>query len=296
MGKSTVHPQLDEIDSIEILSSQQIGWKGILVEQYQTPLNQICEHSIDALSAHWLSFPSPQPIHLTQHHGERWHESIVKQGDLALVPAGQPTYWRWPTDRPMSTISIYLPPELVAQTAASSDLAPDRIELMDCFSRYDQHLHQIAMMLLAELKSGGIMGELYVESLTQVLVIHLLRHYSSLQPAITDRYSLTPARLKSAIDYIHAHLDSDLSMVEIASSVNTGPTHFARLFKTATGISLHQYVIQQRVERAQVLLKTTCLPIPNIASIVGFASPSHLAYHCKRQTGMTPRQIANSKT
>jgi AraC family transcriptional regulator len=296
MGQSTPHPQLDEIDSIEILSSQQLGWKGILVEQYQTSPNQICEHSIGALSAHWLSFPSPQPIHLTQHHGERWHESIVKQGDLALVPAGQPTYWRWPTDRPMSTLSIYLPPELVVQTAASSDLAPDRIELMDCFSQYDQHLHQIAMMLLAELKSGGIMGELYVESLTQVLVIHLLRHYSSLQPAIADRYSLTPARLKSAIDYIHAHLDGDLSMVQIASSVNTGPTHFARLFKAATGISLHQYVIQQRVDRAQLLLKTTGLPITNIAAQVGFASPSHLAYHCKRQTGMTPKQIANSKT
>jgi AraC family transcriptional regulator len=196
----------------------------------------------------------------------------------------------------MSTLSIYLPPELVAQTAASSDLNRDRIELMDCFSQYDQHLHQIAMMLFAELKSGGIMGELYVESLTQVLVIHLLRHYSSLQPAIADRYSLTPARLKSAIDYIHAHLDGDLSMVQIASSVNTGPTHFARLFKAATGISLHQYVIQQRVDRAQLLLKTTCLPITNIAAQVGFATPSHLAYHCKRQTGMTPKQIANSKT
>jgi AraC family transcriptional regulator len=295
MGKSTAHPQLDEIDSIEIRSSQQIGWKGILVEQYQTLPNQICEHNIDALSAHWLSFPSSQPIHLTQHHGERWHESIVKQGDLVLVPAGQPTYWRWPTTKPMSSLSIYLPPELFIQMATSADLDPNRIELMDCFSKYDQHLHQIAMMLFAELTSGGIMGELYVESLTQVLVIHLLRHYSSLQPIIATRHSLTPSRLQGAIDYIHAHLDGDLSMVQIASSINAGSTHFAHLFKTATGISLHQYVIQQRVARAQLLLQTTCLTIPNIAAQVGFATPSHLAHHCKRLTGMTPKQIANSK-
>jgi AraC family transcriptional regulator len=85
-------------------------------------------------------------------------------------------------------------------------------------------------------------------------------------------------------------------MVQIANSVNSGPTHFARSFKAATGISLHQYVIQQRVERAQLLLKTTGLAITNIAAQVGFATPSHLAYHCKRQTGMTPKQIANSKT
>jgi AraC family transcriptional regulator len=284
-----------ESDGIKILSSQQIGWKGILFEHYQTPSDLICEQSPGALLAHWLSFPATQPIHLTQQHGERWHESIVKQGDLVLVPAGQSTYWRGPTNSPMSNLSLYLQPEFVAQIAESSELNSDRIELIDCFSRSDSHLHQIAIMLLAELQSGGIMGALYVESLTQVLVIYLLRHYSTLQPAIVDRYSLPPSRLKRAIDYIHAHLDSDLSMVQIASSVNTSPTHFARLFKTAIGISLHQYVIQQRVERAKLLLETTDLPIPNIASQVGFANPSHLAYHCKRQTGMTPKQTINNR-
>ncbi len=295
MDNNTVHPQSNVVNGIEILSSKQSGWHGILVEQYQAPPNHIGEQSHGALLAHWLSFPSVQPMHLTQQHGESWHESIVKQGDLVVVPAGQSTYWRGPTDRQLSILSMYLQPELVTQTAASSDLNPDRIELIDCFSRSDPHLYQLAMMLLAELKSGGIMGELYVESLTQVLVIHLLRHYSVFQPTIVDRYSLTPARLERAIDYIHAHLDGDLSMVQIASSVNTGPTHFAHLFKRAMGTSLHQYVIKQRVERAKLLLETTDLPISNVASQAGFSSQSHLTQHCKRQFGMTPRQIANNR-
>jgi AraC family transcriptional regulator len=292
MGKSTIHPQLNGINGVEILSSQQIGWQGIVVEHYQASPNLIDEQTPDALLAHWLCFPSPQPINLVQNHGERWHESIVKQGDLVLVPAGQPTYWRGPINAPTSSLCIYLQPELVAQTARSADLNPDRIELMDCFSRYEPHLHQIAMMLLAELKSGGIMGELYVESLTQVLVIHLLRQHSSLQPEIADRYSLPPRRLESAIDYIHAHLDGDLSMVQIAASVNSSPNHFASLFKKAMGISLHQYVIKQRVERAKLLLETTDLSIASIASQVGFSSQSHLTWHCKNFTGMTPRQLS----
>ena len=142
-----------ESDGIKILSSQQIGWKGILVEHYQTPPDLICEQSPGALLAHWLSFPATQPIHLTQQHGESWHESIVKQGDLVLVPAGQSTYWRGPTNSPMSNLSLYLQPELVKQIAESSELNGDRVELMDCFSQSDPHLYQIAMMLLAELKS-----------------------------------------------------------------------------------------------------------------------------------------------
>ena len=285
--------QQPQSNKLETLSSKQSGWKGILVENYQAPPNQMGEQILGPMLAHWLSFPSIQPMNLVQQHGERWHESIVKQGDLAFVPAGQSTYWRGEADIPLSNLCIYLQPELVAKTASLADLNPDRIELMDCFSQYEPHLYQIAMMLLAEIQSGGIMGELYVESLTQVLVIHLLRHYSVLQPAIADRYSLSPRRVEIAIDYIHAHLDGDLSMVQIAGSVNTSPTYFANLFKRATGSSLHQYVIKQRVNRAKLLLETTDLPIANIAAQVGFANSSHLTYHCKRQTGMTPGQIAN---
>jgi AraC family transcriptional regulator len=289
---SATSPPLDPFHCL--LSSRDMGWKGILVEQYQNQLqHQLLERSFSALSEHWLNFHLTEPFHLTQRHDERLHESIVHKGNLVLVPAGQPTYWRAHSDgTPVSRLSIYLEPELVAQIAESSDLYPDRIELTNCFSRYDSPLNQIAMMLFAELQSGGIMGELYVESLTQVFVIHLLRHYSSLQPKIADRYSLQPRRLESAIDYIHAHLNGDLSMAQIASSVNSSPTHFASLFKRAKGISLHQYVIKQRVERAKLLLETTDLPIANIAAQVGFSSQSHLTQHCKILTGMTPRQIS----
>ncbi|WP_218617022.1 AraC family transcriptional regulator [[Phormidium ambiguum] IAM M-71] len=52
------------------------------------------------------------------------------------------------------------------------------------------------------------------------------------------------------IDYIHAHLNCDLSLAELASVVNISPTYFASLFKRTMGISPHQYVIQRRVEQA----------------------------------------------
>jgi AraC family transcriptional regulator len=127
-----------------------MGWKGILVEHYQAPPDHICEQIVPALSAHWLFFPSAKSTHLIQKHDDRSHESIVHRGDLALVPTGQKTYWRARADNtPLSSLSIYLQPELLTQIAAASELDPDRIDLMNCFSRSDPHLHQIAMMLLA---------------------------------------------------------------------------------------------------------------------------------------------------
>jgi AraC family transcriptional regulator len=277
----------------QVLSSQQIGWKDIIVEHSQSPVNSK-EGRLPALSEHWLNFSLAQLVYLTQNHDDRLRESIVYQGDLILVPAGQPTYWRSWADEPISTLSIYLKPELIAQIVEVAELDPARVELIRCFSQADLPLYQIAAMLLAELRSGGMMGELYIESLTQVLIIHLLRQYSGLPPIVTNRHNLTHNRVQSAIDYIHTHLDSDLSMVQIANSVNSSPNYFAVSFKKATGISLHQYVIKQRVERAKLLLETTELPIANIASQVGFASSSHLTHHCKRLTGMTPTQISKT--
>jgi AraC family transcriptional regulator len=56
-------------------------------------------------------------------------------------------------------------------------------------------------------------------------------------------------------------------------------------------ISPHQYVMQQRVERAKLILSKTDLAIAAIALQVGFSSQSHLTQHFKRFTGMTPKQV-----
>ena len=279
-----------------ILSSRQMGWNGILVEQYQNYSPTSSEVEIPALSDHWLNLPLGQPVQLTQKRGDRVHESIVQKGDSIFVPAGQPSYWRCGgSDTYQPILHIHLKPELIAQVAEASEVNKERIELANCFSKHDLHLQNIAMLLLAELKSGGMMGQLYVESLTQVLAIHLLRHYCAFTQAITSKNrSLTRVQLQQVIDYIHTHIDRDLSLVQIAGILNISPTYFASLFKHATGISPHQYVIKQRVERAKLLLSKTDLAIAIVALKVGFSSQSHLTQHFKRFTGMTPKQVSKT--
>ncbi len=102
---------------------------------------------------------------------------------------------------------------------------------------------------------------------------------------------LTHTQSQQAIDYIHTYLNRDLSLTELASVVNISPNHFASLFKQAMGISPHQYVIQQRVERAKLMLSKTDLAISDIAIQVGFSSQSHLTQQFKRVTGLTPKQV-----
>jgi AraC family transcriptional regulator len=245
-----------------VSSSQSLGWSGVLVQQYQYPSSAtVCEMEIPALSEHWLNLPLGNPAQLTQKRDGHLHESIFHKGHSIFTPAGQPSYWRGEaSDTDETMLHIHLNPELVRQVAQTFEL--DRIDLINCFSKHDLRLHQIAMLLMSELKSDGIMGQLYVESLTQVLVIHLLRNYSSSTPQLAHQHKgLTTIQLRQTIDYIQTHLDQNLSLAEIAAAINISPTYFSSLFKRATGNSPHQYVIQQRVERAKELLKTTDLAL-----------------------------------
>jgi transcriptional regulator GlxA family with amidase domain len=102
---------------------------------------------------------------------------------------------------------------------------------------------------------------------------------------------LTHTQLQQVLNYIQTHLDRDLSLTELAEVINISPTYFASLFKQAMAVSPHQYVIQQRVEQAKLMLSKTDLEIADIALQVGFSSQSHLTQHFKRFTGKTPKQI-----
>ncbi|HEY9771167.1 MAG TPA: AraC family transcriptional regulator [Coleofasciculaceae cyanobacterium] len=233
------------------------------------------------------------PSHLSQKSDNRLHESLFQKGDSLLVPARKPTYWRCPGSQLSSTeLHIHLQQESIAKVAKSSEMHTKQSDLANHFRKQDLQLQHIAMLFLAELQSGGIMGRLYVESLTQALVIHLLRHYSEVAQSVTHQNTrLTHTQLQQVIDYIHTNLDRDLSLSQIASVINISPTYFASLFKRATGTSPYQYVIQQRVERAKLLLSKTDSESADIALQVGFSSQSHLTQQFKRLTGVTPRQV-----
>jgi AraC family transcriptional regulator len=187
-------------------------------------------------------------------------------------------------------LHLYLPPALVSQVAAEVDINPDTVELVDAIGVHDSQIEAIALSFLAELRFDSLGGKMYTESLTNLLIIHLLRHHSSAkQPSPPRQTGLDRTTLRRISSYIEDHLAEDLSLSTLASAVNLSPYYFARLFKDSTGLSPHQYIIHLRIERAKILLSTTNWSLTSIAHTVGFASESHLAMHFKRLTGVTPK-------
>ncbi len=98
--------------------------------------------------------------------------------------------------------------------------------------------------------------------------------------------------------YINEHLDEELMREDIAKWVNLSPDYMTKLFKNETGITIKEYIIQQKMQMARKLLQTTNLPVSFIASKVGFCNFSHFSFTYKKVMGVTPqneRKIKSNK-
>jgi AraC family transcriptional regulator len=95
-------------------------------------------------------------------------------------------------------------------------------------------------------------------------------------------------RLKRVTVYIDQNIDQPLSLDCLARAAGLSRMHFASLFRKATGLRPHDYVVRRRVERAQQLLSGSPDPIVEIALAVGFQSQSHFTTVFKRVFGITP--------
>ena len=133
-------------------------------------------------------------------------------------------------------------------------------------------------------------GSLYAESLTDALVVHFLRRYAAMRPSLrVVTGGLSPYKLRRTTAYIQAHLAQALSLATLAAVAQTSPAHFARLFKHATGLAPHQYVITCRMAHAKRLLAETDVSLIDIGLQVGCADQSHFTALFRTHVALTPK-------
>lgn len=210
-------------------------------------------------------------------------------GDIVIVPANTP-HQCW-SDTDSKFILLSLEPTLFRRVAGEL-IDPERVELMPLFPQPEPLIYQIALSLKTELETDGAGSRLYAETMANALAVHLLKHYATQKAGVRDDSGGMPrAKLQQVTDYINEYLNQDLSLNELAAIVQMSPTYFGTLFKQATGLAPHQYVVHQRVNRAKTMLLNSNLAIAEIATETGFSDQSHLIRHMHRLLGVRPKQL-----
>ena len=207
-------------------------------------------------------------------------------GDVAIVPSGV-NHWQR-IEKPSEGILLTVEPQQLSNFAYEI-VRPDSIELLPTFAQPDPLIHGIALNLKQVLDSE-YKDFLYVESLFNALIYHLLRNYSTSTIRV-KQYSdgLSQQKLQTSIDYIQANLEAKIKLDDLAQLTNISSYYFCRLFKRSTGLTPYRYVLQQRIELGKRLLKQEDLPIAEISLTCGFANQSSFTTAFHKLVGVTPK-------
>lgn len=89
--------------------------------------------------------------------------------------------------------------------------------------------------------------------------------------------------------YVREHIQEDIYIADIAGQVFLNEQYLMRTFKKATGLSILEYITNERLRLAQELLMDTDLPINRVADAVGYGNYSYFTRLFKRSMGLTPQ-------
>lgn len=101
------------------------------------------------------------------------------------------------------------------------------------------------------------------------------------------------AGLAQAVDFLHAHHDRQVSVGEVAAVVGLSEYHFMRTFQAKSGLTVHRYLTQLRLNRAKTLLARG-VSAAETALSVGFFDQSHLINQFRKHFGVTPGAFAQA--
>jgi AraC family transcriptional regulator len=178
-----------------------------------------------------------------------------------------------------------------AALMACSDGAYGEVELRASRKFADPRLSAMVAAVHAEMVAGFPSGRLFLDSVEQAMAVtlvnsHAVRH----RPVQIYRGGLGSARLRRIKELVHAKMEDDLSLDEMAQSAGLSTAHFARMFRKSTGETPHQFVLRQRLERAKSMLLAPDARVLDVAVACGFKTQQHFAQAFRDLWGITPTE------
>lgn len=143
--------------------------------------------------------------------------------------------------------------------------------------------------LVKEYRNNLVNSKDICESILKTILICTLRNN------LYANKSRNKTKIDEVIQFIFDHIDQTLSNESIADEFNYHKNYLNRLFKAFTNQSLHQFVIEAKINKAVELMQTTDLTLTQIADQLGFSSLQHFSKQFKQKIGKSPSILMSNK-
>lgn len=210
-----------------------------------------------------------------RHEAKSLYDGMDRPGALTFVPAGAERlgFYR---DVNLSYSALWIDPDIRLPGC-------ERLrDLPILVNKKDAVIATLVTSLRDEMALGHKPDTAYVEHLVALVSLRVANNLNREQHPSVRHGCLSRRALGRVRDYIDAHMNSDISLSELAAVAGMAVDSFARRFKVTTGLAPYAYVIEERVRRAEVLLRETGLSISIIAFRLGFSSQSHFTATFRR--------------
>lgn len=258
-------------------------WKGVLLEHHVVRPGEIPQHEHPELCLH---------LQLSGNDDFEWWSGCrnaverTRPGSLILIAPGTSDRLRWKgtSERVIASVS-----EDALASLARELGARNTPEFRGGWSLQDASLERIVAEMGQEAQEGWPLGRLYADLLALGFETQLLRSHGAEPIAPPSlKGGLSMPKLRRAMEYINANLAGDVRLEGIAEELGLSASHFAHEFRKSTGQTPYQYLLEQRIAKARVLLSTTRWPVQYISGLAGFRSPVNFVRTFRQRMGATP--------
>ena len=189
---------------------------------------------------------------------------------------------------PFDYLHYYLSDSLLKSVAYENEIASPS-ELQEAFFIEDLVVAQLTRSILSQVTHGEQLDKLALDQIAMLLSAHVLQRYCrAIRAATSARSGLQTWQRIQAEEMLRAQLDGNISIRELATACSLSPSHFARGFRRSFGTSVHQYLIQLRLEKTKALLAGTKKKLSEIAPLSGFCDQAALSRAFSRVEQETP--------
>ncbi|MDD2393219.1 MAG: AraC family transcriptional regulator [Eubacteriales bacterium] len=162
----------------------------------------------------------------------------------------------------------------------------------------DEYMRNLMAAIMTEARGSRIYSEDLILCYLKELIISLLRVNkieSSLKmshPAV--RRSMENKIAEQAKAYVADKLCEHMTVLDVARSIPVSESYMSKVFRKAEGVSLNNYIIERKLEKAKELLAAGDRSVTEIAEYLGYSNVHYFSAQFKRVYGISPKAFTGT--